>query len=127
MAYSRHSRFTYHAAIVRVRDRLAVEIGSPQPDFCSGVPRLHAVQITEVCLVGSEDVREPPEVRLLNLSGRVLDGDLVLPDVEPVELMSEWASSTYEDRLEYMPSCRSLLTCTRRDLCQELRGLSRCG
>ena len=53
-------------------------------DFCSGVPRLHAVQITKVCLVGGEDVREPPEVRLLDLSGRVLDGDLVLPDVEPV-------------------------------------------
>lgn len=52
----------HHTTVIWVRNCLVIQIRPPEPHFSGCIWRLHALQITQIVLIGGEDVGEADKV-----------------------------------------------------------------
>ena len=55
---------THDTAIIRIRNRLVIKVGSPEFDLRGNISRFHGVERAEVVLVRGEDIIEGSEIGL---------------------------------------------------------------
>lgn len=70
--------YTHDTTVVRVRDRLAVDVRAPQLHDRLGPRGAHMLEVAQVGVVGGEDVRKGVEVLFADLTRLVLYRDVVL-------------------------------------------------
>ena len=71
---------THHATIVGVIDLPSISVRAPQSDLSCRTTGLHALKITQVLLIGREDVREASKVGCRDLASVMIYGHLVLKE-----------------------------------------------